>query len=261
MAVYKIYCDESRQDSRNRYMLLGGLWIRKEEGWNFVRDFEAYCSRELTLSRPLGHIKWTKVPPGPDTQIFSAYEYLVDLYFQYNDSGKAFFRTLVVDKNSYDFHHPVFSAGDYEQGFYNLYCQLIVHWLEKEHEYHVRIAKREIKKAFFHDSESLRLRSLRDKINNRFARALAECEPLKDVPLPVRTVESRPAKQRRLIQLVDLLIGAVGFHWNAEHTKKDPREGKIFLAKKIASYLGKHDLAFATGKAEKRFNIFRFAPR
>ena len=55
MAEYKIYCDESRQTG-SRYMLLGGVWILKKEGWNFVNDFEGSCQKDLEMMRSMGHM-------------------------------------------------------------------------------------------------------------------------------------------------------------------------------------------------------------
>lgn len=261
MAIYKIYCDESRQDSgtHNRYMLIGGIWIQAEEGWNFVNDFEGFCSSQLGLHKQLGHMKWEKVPSSPSTIFFRAYKHLVDLYFQYNVQGKMFFRTIIVDKTRYDFTHPLFYGGDYEEGFYNIYCQLILNWLRKGNEYHIRIAKRNVRKTFSGDCEQVRLKRLKEKLNTKFIWRLNKYRDIygfRNVDPPVKTIESRPARTRRLIQLADLLTGAVGFYWNEHDTKPDHSLGKTVLAKHIALMLGRSDLRFATHWRDMRFNIF-----
>lgn len=260
MSIYKIYCDESRQNE-GKYMLVGGIWILKEEGWNFVHDFENYCSKVLRLEQPLGHMKWSKVPPTPSSLIYKAYEALVDIYFDYNNADKMFFRVLIVERKSYDFKHPRFYSGDYEEGFYNLYCQLILNCLRKNNEYHIRVAKRNIKKAFPTDCEELRLMFLKEKINERFKWKLNKHWKIygfRDVNPPVKTIEARSAKERRLIQLADILMGAVGFYWNGEHSKTNPRLGKITLAQHIAKKLGRNDLLFTTGWNDRTFNVFFF---
>ena len=76
----------------------------------------------------------------------------------------------------------------------------------------------------------------------------------------VITAEPRPAKDRRLIQLVDILMGAVGYHWNELHLKENAKESKKYLAEYIAGKLGEKDLCFCTLASDRRFNIFRFIP-
>ncbi|HHW43815.1 MAG TPA: hypothetical protein GXX25_08410 [Desulfotomaculum sp.] len=206
-------------------------------------------------------MKWTKVPPSVDHIFYKAYKKLVDLYFDYNKSNKMFFRTLIVDKHNYDIEHKIFYNGDYEKGFYNLYCQLILNWLLKGNEYHVRLAKRNIKKAFPGDCEELRLLLLKQKLNKKFESRLNKYQYIygfRPVTPPVKTIEARSANERRLIQLADILTGSVGFYWNKEHIKEGVRPGKISLAQYIASKVGKHNLLFTTNWNDKRFNIFYF---
>lgn len=223
MAEYKIYCDESRQTGF-RYMLVGGVWILKKEGWNFVNDFERFCEKDLGMVRPMGHMKWTKVPTSNQDKYYRAYEKLVDLYFCYNKKNLMSFRTLVVDVTQYDFKNEIFYEGDYERGFYNLYCQLILNWLQKDNIYYIRIAKRNITKADKNDCEELRLINLKEKLNSKFERQINKYVYQYGykyaVNPPVVSIEPRPAKIRRLIQLADILMGAVGFYWNNEHLKK-----------------------------------------
>lgn len=259
MAVYKVYCDESRQ-TKYRYMLVGGIWIPAQEGWNFVNDFEGFCLQNLKLDKKLGHMKWTKVPP-PSNKLFGAYQHLVDLYFQYNAQQKMFFRTVIVDTTTYDFNHPVFSAGDYEQGFYNIYCQLLIHWLQKGNEYHIRIGQRNVRKAFDEDCERFRLESLQEKLNRKFDWLMNkhwEIYGHRKVNPPVKTIESRDASTKRLIQLADLLMGAVGFYWNDEYIKNQVKPGKRMLAQHIACKLHKKNLKFSTNWNDKLFNVFFF---
>ncbi|ABB14583.1 conserved domain protein [Carboxydothermus hydrogenoformans Z-2901] len=206
-------------------------------------------------------MKWTKVPPSANSKYFKAYEKLVDLYFEYNSKNIMFFRTLIVNKNDYDFTHEKFYKGDYEEGFYNLYCQLILNWLQKSNEYHIRIAHRPIKKASRDDCEEFRLNWLKEKLNNKFESTINKYSwffGYQKVKPPVITIESREARERRLIQIADILMGAVGFYWNKEHLKSNVRNGKLTLAKYIASKLGRNDLLFTTKWNDKRFNIFLF---
>jgi len=259
MATYKIYCDESRQaKGQGKHMLLGSIWILQEYGWGFVNEFEGYCENTLRLARSMGHMKWESVPTKPAGKYYEAYKKLVDLYFTYNSEKIISFRAIVVDKGLYDFKHPVFHSGDYEAGFYNLYCQLVLNWIQADSTYHVRAASRTIKKSFPHDSEEFRLHLLRNKINDKFEQRVYRHFRPSLVELPIASVESRPAKSRRLIQLADILMGAVGSHWNNEHTQTNASKGRLFLANHIAKRLGRDSLKFETGWEDKVFNVFYF---
>jgi len=173
-----------------------------------------------------------------------------------------YFRALVVDITQYDFKNEFFYEGDYEKGFYNLYCQLILNGLQKNNSYYIRAANRNIKKVDPNDSEQLRLISLKEKLNNKFERQLNkyiyQSGYRYTVNPPVVSIESRPAKTRRLIQLADILMGAVGFHWNDEHIKSNARLGKVDLANYIAGRLGRNSLKFTTNWNDRKLNVFFF---
>jgi len=238
-------------------MLVGGIWIRQEKGWDFVNDFESYCKNIIGIHVPMQNMKWTKIPRTDEGKYYEAYKYLVDLYFEYNKSNYMFFRTLVTDRNKYDLEHPVFYDGDYEKGFYNLYCQLILYWLEKDIQYHIRLAQRLIKKAHAHDSEYLRLQLLQDKLNTKFCNRISRYYPSTSLR-PVLSIEPRPARDRRIIQIADILMGAVGFYWNGDHLSGKIRKGKVAIAKHIAQHLNREDLCFETDWKDRTFNIFHF---
>ena len=99
MEIFKIYCDESRQNI-GQYMLVGGVWIRQEIGWDFVNDFEYHCKKNIGLHMPMQNMKWSKIPRTDEDKYYEAYRYLVDLYFEYNKNKDMFFRTLVTDLSS-----------------------------------------------------------------------------------------------------------------------------------------------------------------
>lgn len=248
--TYKVYCDESRQTG-HKYMLLGGVWIRQDKGWDFVNDFEDFCCSKLGFKTPVGHMKWTKEPTKPTERYYEAYKKLVDLYFEYNRQGVMYYRTIVVDASKYDPCHKIFYNGDYEKGFYTLYQQLLLNWIGKDKEYHIRIATRNIKKISEADCENIRLTQLKNSLNNKLRKRLHNYNIE-----PVKTIESRQASERRLIQIVDILTGAVGFFWNGEHLSQNVRLGKLYLAKHIANKLGKEDLIFETSWDNTTFNIF-----
>lgn len=252
MAKIKIYCDESRQDSP-KYKLLGSIWLPADLGQPFVDEFFGWCQTHVGgLPR---HMKWTNCPPRPDSHYMLYYVHLVDMFFSNIERGMRF-RTIIAD-NDYDFAHPWYHGGDPEVGFWKLYYQLLLHPLNEGNEYHIRIAQRTVSKKVANLELEDRLTDLRNALNNGF-RKRCHYEVIDDIVAPI---EARPARSRLLIQLADILTGAVGFHWHLEHLKDDAKPGKLFLAKHIARHLGRDDLLFRSLTSDSGFNIFRFKPR
>lgn len=254
MSCYKVYCDESRQNNC-QYKLISGIWINKDSGWPFVNDFNNKCIQEVGIEP--AHMKWKNVPSKPDSPFFPFYKIFVDLYFQYCYRGKMFFRTIIANKD-YQFNHSLYNNGDPEIGFYKLYYQLIFHWLDADCLYHIRIAQREVSKKVQNIDEAGRLDDLNTILNNGINKKYNR----KKLGQNIISTQARPAKSRRLIQLADILMGAVGYHWNGEHLKPEASKGKIYLSNYIANKLHRKDLKFISRSAtEKTFNIFFLNPK
>jgi hypothetical protein len=235
---------------------MGGLWIPKELGWQFVNEFHERCYNE-TGCLP-GHIKWTNVPNNINGKFFRHYQLLVDLYFEYNAryDQKIFFKSIIAD-DKYQFNHKVYNQGDPEIGFYKLYYFLILNSLEEGNVYHIRIADRTVNKKRSSLTLEERLEELKKCLNNGFIKK-KQYNYFGEIIL---TIEPRRAKERRLIQLTDILMGAIGFHWNKLHLRSDAKKSKVYLAKYIANKIGRDNLIFSTSSSDKKFNIFRFYPK
>ena len=247
MTIFKIYCDESRQQESSGYKLMGSIWIKSEYGWPFVNDFEDYCKREIG-SIP-GHLKWTKVPP-PQSLFFQYYRSLVDCYFEYNSRYKEtgmFFKAIIADKD-YKFNHPIYNQGDEEKGFYKLYHTLFQRSLSNDCRYHLRIAERSV------PNEDGKLGTLQECLNSWLIKnsGYTFWDDL------IVTAEPRPARERRLIQLADIFTGAIGYHWNGLHLAPNAKAGKVSLADYIAGKLKRKDLKYETFQRDRQFNIFKF---
>lgn len=252
MATYRIYCDESRQDN-NEYKLIGGIWIDTQYSQMFVDEFHSIISSKYT-SLP-GHMKWTRVPGNINIPIFHQYLDLIDLYFKYNSLGRMYFKTIIAD-SKYNMKDEKFHHGDYEEGFYKLYYFLIIHSLRLPLQYHIRVAKRDVSKAIRNLDESARLDELKKALNNGVR---------KKVNKPyyqniVLSVEARPAREKRLIQIADILMGAVGYQWCGDYNKQEKVNGKKYLCDYISSKLNKPNLLFTSSWNDRTFNIFKLNP-
>lgn len=201
-------------------------------------------------------MKWTKVPNKIHDKYFGFYILLIDLFFEYSRQERMFFKTIIAD-SSYDFKHPLYHSGDPEAGFYKLYYQLLLNSLRRNERYHIRIADRTVSNKRFPLSQTERLDELMQCLNNGFTKK-TQYAFLDDVVL---SIEPRPAKDRLLIQLADILMGAVGFHWEGLHKRAEAKKSKVYLANHIAQKLGYRNLIFTTYASDRYFNIFHIQPR
>ncbi|QPA31639.1 DUF3800 domain-containing protein [Thermaerobacillus caldiproteolyticus] len=221
--MIEVYCDESRPEALygmkkiDNYMVIGGIWIPKVE-----RDEIKQKIRYLKQKHQLfGEIKWKNVAPSK----LEFFLELVDLFFE---SQSLRFRCIVVDGNKVDINQ--YHNSDNELGFYKFYYQLLVHWLEPMNHYRIFL-------DFKKNKQSDRLHTLEKVLNN------ASFSFIEDV----QAIES---KHSLLIQLTDVLIGAVGYKYHNYQTS----DAKLKLVETIEKRLG-HPIQ-STFKSAKKFNVF-----
>lgn len=228
--------------------MIGGIWVIKGYEKQFEEEFHNHCMLHLGKLPTL--MKWGLVPPLGN-KYMGFYTGLVDFYFQYNQEGCLFFKTIVAPP-TYDMDHPIYHDGDFEEGFYKLYYELLLHSLRFEHIYHIRIGKRSPSKKRKPLSENDRLYVLKDALNKGVKRKIYWMS----IPEVVASVESRKAVDYRLMQLADIFMGAIGYQKNNLHEKANANKAKVFLANYICEKLGKRDLCFGTKWDDRIFNIF-----
>jgi hypothetical protein len=227
---FDIYCDESRQEyfaappqaGRQRYVLIGGLWVPTD-----ARETLKAGLKELRERHNVhGEFKWTRVSPSR----LSFYADLVPFFF---DSNLMRFRCLVLPANQLDairFHN-----GDNELVFYKFYYQLLHHWILDFNTYRIFTDLRT-------NRVKQRLERLRETLDNsnRFAN--------------VASVQALPSEQLDLLQLADVLIGAVGYRFHGDGKSS----AKWSVVTEIEERLG-HKIV-RTRKTEEKFNVFRWQP-
>jgi hypothetical protein len=223
-----IYCDESRHTSNHAdpFMVIGAL--------SCPRDQRERVTRHLNLMRKQ-HNVWREFgwkTLSPSRRDF--YWALLDFFCNERDLA---FRCLVVDRNILD--HDQFNQGDNELGFYKLYYQMLVHWLKPACAYHLYLDWQQ-------NQTQRRFTDLRDILRRRLTgKAKIEClEPVNSRQVP-------------MIQLTDLMIGAVGYSWNDRRGS----EIKKTFCTDLARAVGLPVLKASTQLGEEKFNIFNFVGR
>lgn len=225
MTHFNIYCDESRHtsDPGQHYLVIGALQCPRDLKRELVHDIHILMARHNAH----GELGWKRL--SPNRREF--YWALLELFAKHPELS---FRALVAGRTRLD--HEQFNSGDAELGFYKLYYQLLVHWLQPGNSYSIYLDWQQ-------NREQHRFKDLRAVLTNRLRgrSAIACLEPV--------TSENVP-----LIGLCDLFIGAVGYAWNELRGSSV----KLDFCADFAKAGGLGSLATMTPKSEEKLNIFHF---
>lgn len=225
---FDVYCDESRPDlfagnisCTDKYLFIGSLWLPFEK--------RAKVKNQLKqIRRKFGmytEVKWQKVCPSKK----DVYIELIDLFINYGPDLR--FRCIAIEPKKVDLMR--YHQNDRELGFYKFYYQLLHHWILDFNEYHI-----------FCD---LKTNRVRDRLNT-----LSKCLQNANLSAVIHQVQALPSKDTDLIQLTDLLLGAVSARIN-DAIKRDG--AKMEVIEHLEQRLGKGRLRH-TPRAEQKFNIF-----
>lgn len=222
---FNIYCDESRHtsDPSDRYAVIGAICCPRSYKHELVGAIHTLKAKHQAQ----GEMGWSRVSPNK----LEFYLAVQKLFLERNELT---FRCILVDRTALD--HEKYSNGDSELGFYKLYYQMLVHWLDPGDSYFLYLDwQRNGDKHRFSTLSEMLVRKLQ-------GRARISClEPIESHTQP-------------LAQLADLLIGAVGYQWNDRNTS----QAKLEFCHQLATGLGSTNLKFSTGRGEHKFNVFKW---
>ena len=228
--LYDVYCDESRQDlivekssidSHNRFVCIGGIMLPTEK-----REGLKASIKELKDKHNLyGELKWGNVSPNK----INFYLELVDLFFSSDSSID--FRTVVLDAKDID--NETFNDSDHELGYYKFYYQLLYHWIEPQYKYYIFT-------DYKTNKDRTRLKNLKGILNRA---CWSES---------VELIQAINSKESLLLQLQNVLMGAVGYKFNyGVHGESDAKKAVV---DRIEKHLG-HPIRH-TSRSYKKFNVF-----
>jgi len=223
---YNVYCDESchLQNDGINVMVLGAVWCPKEkrkEIFAKIRQIKEEHGLKKTFE-----VKWNKVS---STKV-DFYQHLIDYFF---DNDDIYFRALVVPEKSL-LNHEFFNQT-HDEFYYKMYFDLLKVIFSPHDSYNVYI---DIKDTQSQEKVDKLAEVLR---NNRYDYA-------REVIKKIQQVNS---KEVELLQIADLLIGAVGYVNRGLTTS----ESKIQLIEKIQERSG-YSLMQTTLLRENKTNIF-----
>lgn len=184
-------------------------------------------------------MKWSKV----SDQKVEAYRDLIDLYFRLLDDGVIAFHGATFDNHKWK--HSLYNHGDRDLGLSKNYYQLILHrfirFYGEQAGLYVCLDKRQ---------SSTRLPDLQRILNAGAA---------KEYGLdfrPVRTLDSRDSKKDDMLQINDVILGAVSSVKNNRHIAPNTRASKAELAKLVLKHSGLGSFNKDSPPQSKSFTIW-----
>jgi hypothetical protein len=218
--TYKYYCDESchLENDKKRFMVLGYISIP----YSRIKKIKEQIKEIRKKQENTFEIKWTYL----NSWNYSFYSELIDFFFDISEIG---FRAIIVDKHKYIAEK---CGNDYDRFYYLMYYQLIYHKLDIRYTYNIYV---DIKDQL----SACKINKLKDILNVRMG--------------VIQKIQHIRSHEVDLLQLCDLLIGALPYNLNDKEKKSKP---KIKLIDKIMERSG-YDISFQTPKSESKFNLFK----
>ena len=238
---FTLVCDES--GLKERYLIVGGMTLPRH-------NHKLLCDEFLAVKRSLGfrdegEIKWGKV----SNRYLDRYQELLSWAFQQLKSNHLRFRAHVVDTSKREW--LAYGDGDEEHSFYKVYYHLLFQSMRRlaleEDGSNVLILLDHKRNRY-----PLRLSVLKRALNTNLYKA----HGLKGIVSNVEARDSSGQNAEPFIQIVDLLIGAIGFIRNGYHKV----EGASPARKKLVAFLeAQAGTTFALDTiAKAAFNIWTF---
>lgn len=236
MALFHIYADESRQTGHSA-MLYGMVILPARIA---VPELDTLVTG-LRENHRFGaeEIKWSSVSKSK----LDMYKSVIDAFFS---STSASFRCMKIEHKTIDRHK--YHESNFETAFYWGYGMALSRNLEMTKQYEIFLDART-------DEKPNRLSDLKSTINAHWIQQqLAQNINPNEIVRDIKAVDS---KKYNILQIVDLLLGAVGFALESLDKKSNASETKIALVKHIASAIGCDTLTSHHG-IDSRFNIWNF---
>jgi hypothetical protein len=243
---FRVYCDESNTEGSKRHPVYGAILIAWEDIETVRREIADWRQREQFH----GEIKWERMRGGLQ---LNQYKSLVDLLFSLIKHRKLFFqfKAIILDRHAPEYR--VYSKGNAEIGFYKTHYHWLLRYFCKFPLMHrcrlrVIIDERNLPKNVKDPFTQLRC-----TLNNGIRKELDATAD--DVVIEVKPLDS---KESDLLQVADVLMGAVGYHNQDFHLKPDASRCKVALARYIAQRVGLGTLKEETHFIKEDFKIVRW---
>jgi len=238
--VLNVYCDESchLRNDRSPVMILGAVWClrdRVQEISQRLRELkiEHALARRPDYSESHGafELKWQKVSPAK----LAYYLRVVDYFF---DDDDLHFRGVII-ANKQGLQHEDFEQ-DHDTWYYKMCFTLLEPIVDPQQRYHIYLDIKDTRSEQKRRKLEQVLRNSRYDFAGRF----------------IERVQQIRSHESELMQLADLLIGAICYHNRGLKTSAP----KLELIRRIQQRSG-WSLDGTTWLREPKLNLLRWTPR
>lgn len=226
---HNIYCDESchLENDGEKYMVLGGIICAKNDR-NIIKNNIIDIKRKNNI-KDMAEIKWNKVSKSK----IIYYKQLIDYFF---NSDLLRFRAMIINKSQ--LNHEKFNQT-HDDWYYKMYYELLKNLIEPKDYNYIYLDIKDTK-------STKKVENVKKYLNIK----MAEYEYK-----PIKHIQSINSQESSIMQLTDLLIGAIGYR-NREMYKK---ENSSIAKKELMEYISEksgYSLLKSTLLSEKKFNLF-----
>jgi hypothetical protein len=245
LSGYRVYCDESNTDGGKPHPVYGAILVSLDDLPAVQREIKDWRDREGMHSE----LKWESLRGGLRLK---KYKSLVDLLFWLARQRQLIqFKAIILDKRAPEYR--TYSKGNDEIGFYKTYY----HWLlwyfapfPLRHRCKLRVI---IDDRNLPKNAKDPFTKLKFALNNGIRKELDATAV--DVVTEVKPLDSN---QSDLLQVADVLMGAVGYHNQDFHLKPGASKYKVELARYIAGRVGRPTLKDETSPNKEDIKIVRW---
>ncbi|MBQ9120108.1 MAG: DUF3800 domain-containing protein [Lachnospiraceae bacterium] len=234
MKRYNVYCDESchLEKDLSPVMILGAMYCPAENKKQIYDEIRAIKAKHNISS--FFEIKWTKVSASK----IDFYLELLDYFWNNQD---LLYRGLVASgKQSLD--HDKYNGGDYDLWYYKMYYRMLDPVISPNDKYHIMVDIKDTRGG-------KRVAKLREVLCNNIY------DFKKEVIDQIGQINS---KESEILQLADLINGALAFYHRGLADNLDSNAGKIGFVRALQKYV---DLDNNTKYGERKFNLFIWKPK
>jgi len=234
---YTLICDESFTE--NNQLVLGTIIIPSHNHPLLIKEITAWKVGEGL--NPDSEFKWVKV----SKKYLDRYQALMKWFFDHLKANHLSFRAHIIEA------YKRYGNGDVETSFYKAYYHLLLNSIKR-----LAINEEESRILIYKDNKRnrypLRLTILKKTLNSAIKRDLK----IENIVASIEPRESKGQKMEPMIQIVDILIGAIGFVRNGSMISPQASTAKIDLAKFIED-LSNTNLLYDTN-INSSFNLWTF---
>ncbi|MDO5422463.1 MAG: DUF3800 domain-containing protein [Eubacteriales bacterium] len=231
---YNVYCDESchLENDGSSVMILGAVSCPSEQKRKIFDDIRAIKRKHGLDSR--FEIKWTKVSA-------SKIDFYLEIFNYFWENADLSYRGLVASgKDRLD--HDKYNQGDGDLWYYKMYFLMLDPIINPSNEYQILVDIKDTRGG-------KRVTKLREVLcNNQY-------DFKQEV---IKQIVQINSKESEILQLADLINGALGFYHRQLGERPEANTGKILLVKELQK---RCILDRNAARNEQKFNLFIWKPR